>query len=91
MLICFSILSLYHIGQYCVCFSVRYCLSVKLNTFVGVKSDKTINERLCFADGLRLEKRNAFGFENGKEIFCHSIVVWVRPSLHRRSNAVLRS
>ena len=25
MLICFSILSLYHIEQYCVCFSVRYC------------------------------------------------------------------
>ena len=72
-------------------FFERRELGVKLNAFMVVKSDITINERLCFADGLRLEKTNAFGFENGKEIFCHSIVVWVRPSLHRRSNAVLRS
>lgn len=28
-------------------------LGVKLNAFMVVKSDITINERLCFADGLR--------------------------------------
>ena len=56
-----------------------------------VKSDITINERLCFADGFRLEKTNAFGFENGKELSCPRIFVWVRPSWHRRSKAVLCS
>lgn len=55
-------------------------LGVKLKAVVVVKSDISLNESLCFMDGLWLEKTNAFGFENGKEIFCHSIVVWVRPS-----------
>ena len=31
-------------------------LGVKLNAFMVVKSDITINERLCFADGLRLKR-----------------------------------
>ena len=38
-----------------------------------VKSDIFINERLCLKDGLRLVKTNAFGFENGKEIFGHGM------------------
>ncbi len=41
------------------------------------KSDITINEGLYFMDGLWLVKTNAFGFENGKEIFCHGIVIRV--------------
>lgn len=69
----------------------KRALRAEWNGLVVINSDVFINERLYFKDGLRLVNANAFGFENGKEIFCHSIVVWVRPSLHRRSNAVLRS
>ena len=52
-----------------------------------VKSDITINERLCLKDGLRLVKTNAFRFDNGKEIFRPGTVVWVGPW----GNAVLCS
>ena len=51
-----------------------------MNAIMVVKSDIFINESLCIMDGLRLVKTNAFGFENGKEIFRHGVVVWVGPS-----------
>ena len=44
-----------------------------MNAIMVVKSDIFINESLCIMDGLRLVKTNAFGFENGKEIFRHGV------------------
>lgn len=43
------------------------------NGLVVINSDVFINERLYFKDGLRLVNANAFGFENGKEIFGHGM------------------
>lgn len=48
-------------------------LGAKLNAIMVVKSDITINEYLCFMDGLWFVKTNAFGFENGKEIFAMAL------------------
>lgn len=51
-----------------------------LDALVVVKMDIAVNHFICFGEGCRLMAVDALCFENGEEIFCHCIVIWVSTS-----------
>ena len=51
-----------------------------LDALVVEKMDIAVNHFICFGEGCRLMAVDALCFENGEEIFCHCIVIWVSTS-----------
>ena len=42
-----------------------------------VKEDISVDHLVGFREGGRFVAVNALGFEDGEEIFCHGVVIWV--------------
>lgn len=65
----------------------RRRFGIKLNAIMALNSTITITRILCLKMVSGLYDA-AFGFENGKSIFHHGIVVWAGLSGEGRRNAV---
>ena len=44
-----------------------------------VEVNKTVNHLIGFREGIQFTAVNALGFEDGEEVFCHSVVIRISP------------